>query len=221
MPGAFGFYGKLPARGDFLKEAVPPGFLEPWDGWLQALLIRGRESLGDGWTERYMTAPIWRFVLAPGIAGPSAAIGVCAPSVDRVGRQFPLSIFAALDADISPLRCHGALADLFEDLDEIAFAAVAEDLPPEEMSARLAALELPEFAGMETEAQAGWTFLTDEAGGLAAEIGGATVAQSFRRPSIWTSAVPSGGFTHHLCEGFPDPADAARFFPPVPAMAPV
>ena len=50
-----------------------------------------------------MMAPIWRFALAPGVAGPLPMLGVMMPSVDRVGRQFPLTLAAPM-AEASPLR---------------------------------------------------------------------------------------------------------------------
>ena len=31
-----GFYGKLPARGDFVRAALPRDFTDRWDAWLSA-----------------------------------------------------------------------------------------------------------------------------------------------------------------------------------------
>ncbi len=49
-----------------------------------------------------MEAPIWRFLLPAGACGAQAALGVWLPSVDRVGRQFPLALcaLAPLGADL-------------------------------------------------------------------------------------------------------------------------
>ena len=33
-----GWYGKLPASGDFATRRLPPSFIEPWDAWLNAML---------------------------------------------------------------------------------------------------------------------------------------------------------------------------------------
>ena len=40
MPGVAlsGFWGKLPARGDFVRAGLPRSFVEPWDAWLQSAL---------------------------------------------------------------------------------------------------------------------------------------------------------------------------------------
>ncbi len=91
-----GFYGKLPSHGDFLRRRVSDAFVGVWDGWLQECLTASRTSLGDRWLEIYLTSPVWRFACAAGTCGPSPVIGVMAPSVDRVGRYFPLTLVAEL-----------------------------------------------------------------------------------------------------------------------------
>jgi type VI secretion system protein ImpM len=88
-PGAF---GKLPARGDFLAHRLPADFTEPWHGWLARGLLAARGALGDRLEELWRVAPAWRFALAPGLAGPEAVVGVLVPSVDAVGRAFPLTL---------------------------------------------------------------------------------------------------------------------------------
>ena len=90
--GGFGAYGKIPSLGDFFRINAPRSFCAPWDAWLQSLLTNTRGALGARWEACYMSAPIWRFALAPGVAGPDAAVGVLMPSVDRVGRAFPLTL---------------------------------------------------------------------------------------------------------------------------------
>src|SRR5688572_18349977 len=87
-----GFFGKLPCRGDFLRRRVPEEFVAAWDEWLQLCLTQSREQLGDAWRDAYLAGPIWRFVLAEGVCGTGAYAGVLMPSVDRVGRCFPLTI---------------------------------------------------------------------------------------------------------------------------------
>ncbi len=89
-----GFYGKLPSHGDFLRRRVSDAFVGVWDGWLQECLTASRASLGDRWLDIYLTSPVWRFACAAGVCGRSPVIGVMAPSVDRVGRYFPLTLVA-------------------------------------------------------------------------------------------------------------------------------
>ncbi len=98
-----GLYGKLPARGDFLSRRLPRAFVSAWDGWLQDGMAQSREALGTGWSGAYLTAPLWRFGLAPGLCGGEAVVGVLMASVDRVGREFPLTAAAPVGGDCAAL----------------------------------------------------------------------------------------------------------------------
>jgi type VI secretion system protein ImpM len=91
-----GYFGKMPVRGDFLSRDLPREFVEPWDDWVQLALQNSREQLSDKWLDFYLTSPVWRFVLAPGICGKTAWLGVLMPSVDSVGRYFPLTVASPL-----------------------------------------------------------------------------------------------------------------------------
>ncbi|MGE0797092.1 MAG: type VI secretion system-associated protein TagF [Lautropia sp.] len=89
---AAGWYGKLPALGDFASRRLPDEFVRPWDDWLQTSLAIARDAGGPGWLDLYLTFPVWRFVVPPGLLGAGGWLGVLLPSVDRVGRCFPLTI---------------------------------------------------------------------------------------------------------------------------------
>ncbi len=115
-----GFYGKLPARGDFLSRGLPREFTDAWDEWLQSSMLEIRETLGDGWLEAYLTSPLWRFLIAPGVVSPDTWVGVFMPSVDKVGRYFPMTIARELTEPVHPL--------LVADACETWFAAVEDSL---------------------------------------------------------------------------------------------
>ena len=85
----YGAFGKIPGMGDFFRFDAPPGFVQAWDGWLQEGMLSAKEALGEGWLAAYMSAPIWRFTLAPGLAGEAAVMGILMCSVDRVVHSFP------------------------------------------------------------------------------------------------------------------------------------
>lgn len=108
-----GFYGKLPSHGDFLRRRVSDPFVGVWDGWLQECLAASRAELGDRWLDIYLTSPAWRFACAPGACGPAPLLGVMVPSVDRVGRYFPLTLVAELPITSSPLVGSAMRADPF------------------------------------------------------------------------------------------------------------
>lgn len=101
---SIGFYGKLPCKGDFLQRRVPREFVEVWDTWVQSSLTESRRQLDDRWLDFYLTSPVWRFVLAAGLCGKDAYAGVLMPSVDRVGRYFPLTIVARWELPVSVLQ---------------------------------------------------------------------------------------------------------------------
>lgn len=92
-----GFYGKLPIIGDFVSRRLPNTFIAPWDSWLQSAIAASREELGDEWLNSYLTSPIWRFLLSAGVCGDKAVAGIVMPSVDRVGRYFPLTVAVVFD----------------------------------------------------------------------------------------------------------------------------
>ncbi len=91
-PFTVGYFGKVPVRGDFVQRRLPRSFLGPWDEWLQGAVAASKSQLGDGWLDCYLTSPIWRFVLSAGVCGEHPAAGVLMPSVDAVGRYYPMSI---------------------------------------------------------------------------------------------------------------------------------
>jgi type VI secretion system protein ImpM len=85
------WFGKLPGMGDFAQRRLAPAFLELWDTWLQTGLQQLRAERED-WVAHYLEAPLWFFALGPHIASPNPWIGVLMPSVDSVGRYFPLTL---------------------------------------------------------------------------------------------------------------------------------
>jgi type VI secretion system protein ImpM len=92
-----GLFGKLPAKRDFVSCNVSMRFLNVWEPWVQSGLAMSKQTLGPAWTAAYNSAPIWRFWLGSDFCG-EATIGAVMPSVDGVGRAFPLAVFAG-DAD--------------------------------------------------------------------------------------------------------------------------
>jgi type VI secretion system protein ImpM len=146
LPGAaIGFCGKLPARGDFVSIGLPRGFVEPWHDWMQRMLAASRAALGEDWLAAWNVAPIWRFALSPGGCGPDAALGLWMPSIDRVGRQFPLT-FAAVAAEsvvAALLRDSGGFLARAE---TVGLDAIAAGLDPGDVALRLAA-DIPRTEG--------------------------------------------------------------------------
>ena len=109
-----GLYGKLPSHGDFLRRRASDDFVSAWDAWLQDSMSASRSAMGDRWLEVYLTSPVWRFSAAAGACGAAPVIGLMAPSVDRVGRYFPLTIVAELSACADPIAAVSAAGPFFD-----------------------------------------------------------------------------------------------------------
>jgi type VI secretion system protein ImpM len=126
LQGQPGFYGKFPLLGDFISRRLPAEFIQVWDGWLQRSLLASRERLGDGWLSIYLTSPIWRFILSPGICGQSGWMGVMMPSVDRVGRYFPLTLATAINEENGLAGLFLSAADWFDRLEHLALSSLED-----------------------------------------------------------------------------------------------
>jgi type VI secretion system protein ImpM len=133
-----GWYGKLPAIGDFAARRLPAEFVARWDEWLQAGLAASRAQLGERWLDLYMNAPIRRFVLGPALLGPATWAGVLLPSVDRVGRHFPLTIATPLAGGAAA----AALDAWFATIEPLALGALDLDASLDAFDATVAAASL-------------------------------------------------------------------------------
>ncbi len=96
-----GLFGKVPSKRDFVAVAAPRAFLRVFEPWLETGLKQGR-ACGDDWTQAFHTAPIWRFWLGPALCG-EAFTGAFMPSVDALGRMFPLTVVgSSCDGPLAP-----------------------------------------------------------------------------------------------------------------------
>lgn len=139
-----GYFGKLPSKGDFLSRRLPSGFIEVWDAWLQAGIAASRRDLGDAWANCFLGAPVWRFFTPARMVTERAWIGIVLPSMDRVGRHFPLTIAAGiaqsqLDAVATLDAANGWLASI----SSAALDALSPGGTAEALDARVAALPFP------------------------------------------------------------------------------
>jgi type VI secretion system protein ImpM len=138
-----GWYGKIPYLGDFASRRLPEEFIRAWDTWLQEVLQATRAGLGDEWLDCYLTMPIWRFVLLPGLVQASGWAGVLMPSVDRVGRQFPLTLAVPLLSDAAAARAVFDSADWFANLEDAALGVLDPTRTPDELERALTTRAFP------------------------------------------------------------------------------
>ena len=123
---ATGWYGKIPGTGDFIARRLAPPFSEGWHRWLQEAIAGSRERLGTRWRDDFLSMPVWRYVLSPGVLTANAWAGIMAPSVDAVGRYFPLAVASALpSASLDLAGTLVAAQPWFDEIESVALAAIA------------------------------------------------------------------------------------------------
>ena len=147
-----GFYGKMPATGDFVTRRLTGDFVRAWDRWLAQHIVPllGREA----WPQETAL----RFLAGPGSFGASA--GILLQSADRIGRRFPLSVVARLAG--APLKL-AYCDDWFNGIESAAFAAQRGELTPDELDAALTVLPVPQVEqdGETIDDLVMWTARTD------------------------------------------------------------
>lgn len=209
----FGLYGKLPQKRDFVSYGISQDVLGPLETWLQSAVAASRMELDARWEEFYLTAPIWRFWIGPKILG-AGCTGALMPSVDGVGRYFPLmAIHVAEPGQQAPPPPLAPQSDWYSQV-EARLLSVLEEKSRASPDTLLGGLPAP---SMET---------TDPADGITLFKGGGPVWRGDRKMSAamlltgiveadyretartrsywWTAGNETRGPVVHAKEGLPD-----------------
>jgi type VI secretion system protein ImpM len=135
------FFGKVPARGDFVSRGGPGAILPGWEGWLDQLVVAARDALGDAWPDDWLTAPLWHFLLGAHVLPPVGGAGIFVASADRVGRCYPLTLIArARGGDAAPAV---AAANWGRSAEALMLSALEDDFDPDQLDTALQALGSP------------------------------------------------------------------------------
>ncbi|NEU11884.1 type VI secretion system-associated protein TagF [Methylobacterium sp. BTF04] len=214
-----GLYGKLPAKRDFIALGTPRAFLSAWEPWIQGGLSASRADLGEGWAQAYLHAPIWRFWLGADIAG-EAVLGAFMPSVDGIGRYFPLTLIGRASGGAALPPPHLDTFDAwFAVAETFLLATLSDAIAFEAITAGIGALpdpapaHPPPQAGEVVRLRGGALIGPAADGAFASALAALTVldhASLHAGMSYWWSA---GG------EGFPALAAACRRMPDPHAFA--
>lgn len=138
-----GLYGKLPTKRDFIAIGSPREFLSVWEPWIQGGIAASRQSLGESWQQAFLTAPLWRFWLGADLCG-TPVIGAFMPSLDGVGRYFPLTLFVCADpGEAIPPPELDPQADWFAAAEDFLLSTLEHETSFEAVTAGLEALALP------------------------------------------------------------------------------
>jgi type VI secretion system protein ImpM len=210
-----GLYGKLPMKRDFISVSTPHAFLERWEPWIQGGIAASRLSLGAQWQDIFLRAPIWRFWLGPEICG-RPAIGSFMPSVDGVGRFFPLTAFACGEAGSAfPTPQSDPQAGWFAEVEAMLLDALNENTAYERVLETLGSLPAP--ASIRTPAaepgirdfHSATLVTADTADCLGAAFAGLLAERERRRQAtesfFWTIGGEDFPPAALLCTGLPDP----------------
>lgn len=183
-----GLYGKIPAHGDFIDRQLPVGFIRSWDSWLQAALANSRERLGDQWVELYLTGSIWRFVLSSGAIDEQMWAGILMPSVDSVGRYFPLTIAAPLPQGTAAASFLEQNSEWFRHLESIAMAALTDGLNVEQMFTHLTQFPAPNTPRVSISGQSSYFAAhADTSGSAMTRLLDRQLAANYMSISLWQS----------------------------------
>ncbi len=209
-----GVFGKLPARRDYVQHGVDRRLMAALDPWLQQAMQDSRRALGQGWVDAWLQAPIWRFWLGRRVAGVTA-LGAMMPSVDGVGRYFPLAILGTVDADLPPPERHEQAA-WFDAAEALMLDALSEGGTYEDLLAGLAALPAPA-----TTAPAADEVVPVGTGvdvpGLFAALRDGMINEFYDRFSCWWVPSPDDGATPPralIRRGLPSPEEFAAMIEP-------
>lgn len=129
----YGLFGKLPMLGDFVSRGLGSEDLRRIDTWLAQGML-ALQSSAENWMQPYLVSPVWQCLIPAGRLCERACAGALMPSVDRVGRYFPLLVTRPLSTQIDGAAIVRELADVAVHLP----AALHELLPPEVLLERLA-----------------------------------------------------------------------------------
>ena len=218
MSTAPGFFGKVRSHGDFVSRRLPPPVASLWDGWLQSCIQASTEELDAAWLPAYLTSPVWRFALSGGVVDGNAWAGVLMPSVDRVGRHFPLMLGAALGAHACVLDVPDHGKRWHDALEALALSALEEDFRLDQFDAPLpvkfdAPLLAPAVGepGPASLPQGQWRFpVAGLDGPTSAMLGGAVGRGVLAGHSLWwTDGSPLVAPSVLLCPGLPQPSSFA------------
>ncbi|MCB8881031.1 type VI secretion system-associated protein TagF [Acidisoma cellulosilytica] len=141
-----GFFGKLPSRGDFVGRGLSALTVSALDAWASQSLNAALAQLAEDWGPVWAAAPVWHFTLPPGQCGPYGLRGLFYPSMDKVGRRFPLIAAAELPRSDQQHEDSEAEANYHDALEDICRHVLAHDLAPDVLFAQLSTIAAPDVA---------------------------------------------------------------------------
>lgn len=223
VEGLAGYFGKVPVRGDFLSNGLPRDFIAPWDDWISSALASSRQQIGEAWLEFFLTSPVWYFTLSPAICGDRAWTGVVMPSVDSVGRYFPLVVAAPIGQGLGIAAMLEAAKPWYTQAEQLARSCLDEDFDLAAFDSAVRALGSPRGASDPSADGApqedierlenAWRLSMPSPDDLAAAypqlLQGLLDQVCFAHSQWWTEGSSYVAPTYLFCQGLPPPAGFA------------
>jgi type VI secretion system protein ImpM len=96
-PLSVAVFGKTPRMGDFLRVGSGGAAGEALEQWVEQGLAMAEAKRGSAWPSIYAAGATYAFIFRPPRASGAkeALVGVIKPSVDSVGRRFPLVVYSS------------------------------------------------------------------------------------------------------------------------------
>jgi len=205
-----GVFGKLPAHGDFVQRGLPNTFVAVWDEWLQRAVYGSREIVGEQWLDYYLTSAIWRFALSPGVIDGKVWAGVLVPSVDSVGRYFPVTLCRQFDPECQVFRFPGSAKKWYSDLGDLGLSILQDALSADTLMGRFPVYEEQRGCTLVANRMGEALFLQGvsddiEAAGLG-EFAGQLISERHNSYSLWwNSCADPIASSMLLTPGLPQP----------------
>ena len=134
---ALGWYGKMPANGDFVHRRLTRAQILWWDKWLQTGAAGLHQANAQGVEAAYLAAPLWNFAIPAGFGSGVVQLGCIGPSRDRVGRCFPLAVVLGLPEQAYHARVLEAAPGFYRQLGVSLLAALRHGCNPEQFDQSL------------------------------------------------------------------------------------
>jgi type VI secretion system protein ImpM len=229
-----GWYGKIPAVGDFASRRLTPAFVAGLDAWLQEALRHSKEYLGENWLDAFLTSHVWRFCLFSGVHGEENWLGIVMPSVDRVGRHFPLTVAAAGDVRLLVGLLDGSATAWLSEVERAARSTLDVNATIEDFEAALEAAPIPwQSADTVIEGSAMTSFgssafplqwqmqslQTDEASLLAQFVAHSTMQYARGRSLWWAAGLEGQWIECFVAAGWPSPQAFVKMIAETPSTA--
>jgi type VI secretion system protein ImpM len=140
LMSSIGLFGKMPSTGDFVSRALSPRLCDGIDRFLQAALLAATAEGMDRSELLEHSMPVM-LTIRPGALCVTGFNGLCYPSCDRVGREFPMCVGLETAADSGHIPLSWPSNMLTRSLCQAISTALQQKLGPDELLEHLPTTE--------------------------------------------------------------------------------